>query len=245
MTALPPDDLPRELLAAYADGELDGPSRDRVEHWLADHPDGLGEVQAQRALSPANAGLWERALPPDPSEGAWALARNEIVRRLASSSSTPATPERPARRWRGAWALAGLAAAGVAAAAAVWLALGPGLPSKTNNDPDTRDEAGASNVAPHPRMVILAPAPHSTDAIDGFAILPIATDDDVVLERVPEFPAGWLPIGRHPLEGTMALATVEELMLAEVEPSAMWPTGSPKMTTSPSDAPMIYAAKLR
>ena len=34
-----PDDLPPELLAAYADGELGPHARDRVERWLADHPE--------------------------------------------------------------------------------------------------------------------------------------------------------------------------------------------------------------
>ena len=220
-------------------------SRDRVERWLADHPEGLGEVQSQRSFSPANAGLWDRARPPEPSEQEWARRRNGM-RVDSPRRPAPASPERPVRRWRGAWALAGLAAAGVAAAAAMWVALGPGLPGNPKNEPNGRAEARwdadrAASAYGHPRC----PARRSIDGIEGFATLPIATDDDVVLERVPEFPAGWLPVGRHPLEGTMALATVEELLLAEVEPSSMWPTGSPKMTTSPSDAPMIYAAKLR
>jgi hypothetical protein len=77
------------------------------------------------------------------------------------------------------------------------------------------------------------------------AVLAMATDDDVILDRVPEFPAGWLPVGRHPLQGIMTLATEEELLLAELGPSAAWPGGTPKMTTAPGDAPMIYAAKLR
>ena len=83
------------------------------------------------------------------------------------------------------------------------------------------------------------------DPLEEFAVLLIATDDDVILERVPEFPTGWLPVGRHPVQGTVTLATEEELILAEFAPSRAWPVGGPKMTTAPGDAPMIYAAKPR
>ena len=38
MTTPAPNDFPRELLAAYVDGELDADARLRVERWLADHP---------------------------------------------------------------------------------------------------------------------------------------------------------------------------------------------------------------
>jgi hypothetical protein len=77
------------------------------------------------------------------------------------------------------------------------------------------------------------------------AVLPIAANDDVVLERVPAFHTGWLPVGHHPLPGAVALASEDDLLIEEVAPSTIWPTGSPKMTTAPGDAPMIYAAKLR
>jgi hypothetical protein len=41
------------------------------------------------------------------------------------------------------------------------------------------------------------------------------------------------------------LASTEEIALEEVDPSPHWPTGTPKMTTAPGDAPMIFAAKRR
>ena len=235
----PNDDLPRELLAAYADGELDAHSRETVERWLANHPDALDDLQSQRALSPSNARLWERAEPPEPSERAWAMARSAIEHRLV-----PPEPSRAGADGAGAWALAGLATAGVAAAV-VWFAFGPAIRKAPKEEPKAIELAQGPNLAPHPREIVLAPAPRSIDAIEGFAVLPMATDDDVVLARVPEFPAGWLPIGRHPLEGVMTLATVEELLLGEVTPSPIWPSGGPKMTTSPGDAPMIFAAKPR
>jgi hypothetical protein len=96
-------------------------------------------------------------------------------------------------------------------------------------------------IAPLPRMVVAAPP----TLLDGMAVLPMASDDDVILERVPDTGTGWLPVGRHPFSGLMVLASAEEVQLEEVEPSPVWPVGGPKMTTAPGDAPMIFAAKLR
>jgi hypothetical protein len=237
MTAPLPDDVPRELLAAYADGELDDPSRERVERWLATHPEAIDELRTQRSLSPANASLWDRAEPPEPSARAWAAAWSAIDHRLAS-------PILARRRRHVAWALTGLATAGVAAAV-VWIAIGTFVRHDPKAEPKAIELAQSPNLAPHPREIVLAPAPRSIDPIEGFAILPMANNDDVVLERVPEFPAGWLPVGRHPLDGILVLATVDELLLGEVSPSSAWPPGGPKMTTSPGDAPMIFAGKLR
>lgn len=234
-----PDDLPRELLAAYVDGELDAEDRAAVERFLADHADALDDLQAQREFSPANVPLWERAEPPEPSASAWAKVRDEIEDRLAPVDRVPS-------RWRVAtWALAGLATAGVAAAVA-WVALGPVAPQPRKNEPRVVEVTQGYEVAPHPREVAaLAPAPRSADPLAGVAVLPLATDDDVILHRVPDFPAGWLPVGLHPVVGVLALATEEEFQLEEVAPNPAWPTGGPKMITAPGDAPIIYAAKLR
>ena len=233
----PTNDSPRELLAAYVDGELDPASCTAVERWLADHPDALREVQAQRELSPANASFWERASPPEPPETEWVVVRHEIEHRLAAPVG--------ARRSRGnVWTLAGLTAAGVAAAVA-WVAFGPVKPPAPRDPGPSREVAQTLPAAPAPRRVAGSDSPRSDDPLTGFATLPIATDEDVVLDRVPDFPAGWLPVGRHPLEGVMALATQEELLVSEFAPSPAWPMGAPKMIPTPGDAPMIYAARLR
>lgn len=233
MTTPPPNDFPRELLAAYADGELDEAARAAVERWLAVNPGAADDLRAQHDLSPANAALWERADPPQPSEARWEAARREVTRRVAA-------PE-PLRRWRaGLWAAAGLAAAGVAAAVA-WVAFRAGEPAPAPDAPARPELAARPAAAPAPREA----GPAADDPLAGFAVLPMASDDDVVLDRVPEFPAGWLPVGRHPLQGVVTLASEQELVVAEFAPSPAWPTGGPKMTTGPGDAPMIYAGKLR
>jgi hypothetical protein len=233
MMTPPPNELPRELLAAYVDGELDGETRARVERWLADHPDAGRQLDAQRALSPANGGLWERAEPPQPSQLQWRARFRAIEEQLAVPSSRP--------RWRaGLYALAGLATAGVAAAVA-WVAFGPGTPAVPPPSSKPRELARIVPSAPFPREAVSP----TEDPLADMAVLAVADDDDVILERVPEFPVGWLPVGRQPLQGVMALASTEELLLAEVEPSAVWPMGVLKMTTGPGDSPMIFAPKAR
>jgi hypothetical protein len=236
-----PDDFPHELLAAYADGELDADGRAAVERWLANNPDARDEMQTQRELSSANAPLWERAEPPEPSDEEWAVVHHRIETELNAPTRIPS-------RWRAAtWTLVGLTVAASVAAAVIWIAQVPAPVAPRKNDPKAIEVAQARfpEVAPAPRAIELAPTQRSDDPLANFVVLPMATDDDVVLNRVPEFPAGWLPAGRHPLDGVMVLATEEELQLTEVAPNPAWLFGGPKMTTAPGDAPMIYAAKPR
>jgi hypothetical protein len=238
MTSPDSDELPPELLAAYADGELDESMRAAVERWLAAHPEARAELEDQRELSPANAELWDRAEPPEPSAVAWASVRRGIAGELAAAGR-----DRPGRgRLRvAALAFGGLAAAG-AAAAAVWLAFGPVAPPAAVDTPAPVEVVKTPpEVAPAPRPV--RPAPPRTVA--GFAVLPMADDDDVILERVPNTRAGWLPVGRHPMPEVLLLASVEEVHLEGVDPSPAWPPGGPRMTTGPGDVPMIFAAKPR
>jgi hypothetical protein len=235
MTPPAPDDFRPEWLAGYADGELDPAARAAVERWLAGRPGGLADLVAQYDLSPANAAFWDRAEPPEPPAAAWAA-----VRRRIDAGLDAATPPVPVRRgWRAAWALAGLATAGVAAAVA-WVAFGPAVPAPQSHDPGPKPV----EVAAWPGAEV-APMPRALGAALAVGVLPMATDDDVILSRVPEFPAGWLPVGSHPLAGAMVLASEEDLQVEESAPGAAGPAGGPRVTTTPGDAPMIYAAKPR
>jgi hypothetical protein len=234
-----PDGFSPELLAAYADGELDDETRAHVEQWLAEHPEALAELEAQRELSPANVPLWERAEPPEPSSGVWATLRNSIEEELDEATPLPIS----GKRWRIAlWAFGGLAA-GVAAAVA-WMVLTPNLRQQPPGNTHMFMELVKHHVGSGP---VIAPLPRRVESspLAGMAVLPMASDDEVTLERVPDTGTGWLPVGRLPFTGLMVLASAEEVQLEEVEPSPVWPLGGPKMTTAPGDAPMIYAAKLR
>ena len=99
-----PDDLPPELLAGYADGELCPDLRARVQEWLARHPEFLDRLESQELLGPGNAELWNAVRPPAPGAGDWAGVRKEVAGRL---------------RRRGGWRCWAGAAGLVAAAAAL------------------------------------------------------------------------------------------------------------------------------
>jgi hypothetical protein len=239
MTLPEPTEFHEELLAAYADGELDANSSSLVERWLADHPEARAALRAQRELSSSNSTLWESVEPPKPTRSAWLAVRQEIEAEL---SPLKLKGDRSRNRYLAGWIIAGLSLSGVAAAV-LWLTF-ISSPQQSQSEQHQPTELVQSNET----RFETAPAPHevSPDPLSTFAVLPIPTDDDVILDRVPDLEEGWLPIGRHPIPGILSLATVEELTLEEISPSAIWPTNSgPKMTIAPGDAPMIFAAKPR
>jgi anti-sigma factor RsiW len=133
-------DLP-ELLAAYADGELDAAGRARVEAWLAEHPDAREELESQRRLSRRNQRLWQATYGPQPSESSWL----RLLTRIHDALIVPPrpTPAAPRRLW--------LRYAAAAAAVAVAVILAVGL---------LRPTAGLGPVSP-PEVPALAVA---TDA---------------------------------------------------------------------------------
>lgn len=116
------DDLPPEMLAAYADGELRPHDRDRVEQWLADHPEVRELLDDQESLGPRNAEFWTVVRPPEPSARQWAAVRDDI-RGHAPAWAT--------RRWRPWVASLALAAAATAATVVLVVPL-PDAPAPVN-----------------------------------------------------------------------------------------------------------------
>jgi hypothetical protein len=98
-----PDDLPPELLAGYADGELPPAVRERVEAWLAEHPEALDQLEVQEALGPGNVEFWRAVRPPEPTPADWVGVRAGLA------ADFPA-PRRGVGRWAGAAALFAVAA---------------------------------------------------------------------------------------------------------------------------------------
>src|SRR5439155_9273321 len=84
-----------ELLAAYADGELDADGRARVESWLAGHPEARAAFEAQRKLSRRNHRLWQASAGPSPGEASW----SRLFARVQQALSAPPQPA-AARRHR-------------------------------------------------------------------------------------------------------------------------------------------------
>ena len=223
MTAPTPDDLPRELLAAYADGELDGPSRDRVECWLADHPEGLGEVQSQRSFSPANAGLWDRARPPEPSEQEWARARNGLrATRLAALSA--ASPERPCGAAR-CLGIGGVGRGRGRRGGRVDPRSGRAFPAIPRTNRMVEMKRG-DEYAPHPRMVISLPccAPSTHRRLRDAPDRDRRRRGPRTRARVPGryAPGGPAPAGRHDGAGdggrTVACGSRTERHVAHRQP---------------------------
>jgi anti-sigma factor RsiW len=218
----PPGRLP-ELLAAYTDGELDAAARELVERWLAEHPEAREQLRAQRELSPENWRLWQNAEPPPPSEEAWAAVRGSVEGEVCNPPAAAAEPARWKRVW--VWVAGGVAAAAVVLA--WWAVREPAAPPVPNPEPPR----------PVPQV---AEGPRAAEVV----ALPVASDDDIELLRVPGGTTGWLVVGTHPLPDVLVLAGPDDVELDDWDPDE-WPDGSPKMTTGPGDAPMIFATKGR
>ena len=227
MTPLPdPADLPGpwpDVLAAYADGELDAAARAAIERWLAENPGAWGCVDAQRELSPENWRLWRDAEPPAPSSATWVDVRDTIAAGLARARhAVPAPAKRPWRR-RTEWALVTMACGLTLfvislAAFGVWF------------------------VPPEPQRVIEFATRHAADdPLAGFVVLPVVTEADVDVHRVDGAGAGgWLPVGGVPLSGPLALATADDVELEEAEVHPAWPAGGPRVVRDPADAPVLF-----
>ena len=103
-----------EILAAYADGELEGrddlaPLKERVEDWLAQHPEAEAELAELRQLKQA----WQETTPPSPPPHVWQRMLRELER-----------PSQPARATsRSVWQRSAIIAATVAACVALGLVL--------------------------------------------------------------------------------------------------------------------------
>jgi len=110
-----PDPTP-EQLAAYVDGELDRATHERIERWLADHPEPAAEVEGQRQLQR----LWKASTPEEPAGDRWGPVLAGIHAGVAGRE--PPVPGR--RKLPHGWGTAGLTtAAGILLALGTWLSL--------------------------------------------------------------------------------------------------------------------------
>jgi hypothetical protein len=182
-----------ELLAAYADGELDrdpdlGPVKEQVERWLARHPEAAAELAVQAQLRR----LCQETAPADPGDTAWDGVR---VRILAGLSEPAAEPAR-----RSAGRLLGWLAGGLGTAAAVlWLALTLW----------PRSEGPAPVAGPEPKQ---AKAP----AVEPLAV---ATEDEVEIVEVQGSAADTLVVGTPPVQGDLVLVEKGDVSVTRVEPA--------------------------
>jgi anti-sigma factor RsiW len=221
-----PADLPGpwpDVLAAYADGELDDHARAAVERWLAENPVARACVGAQLRLSPENWRMWRDAAAPRPEPAAWDAVRRRIRVRLAATRlAEPATSGVP---WESRLARV-IAVPAYALTACVVLFTGFGyylFPRHTQQVTE-----GVTRPVPE-------------DPLAGIPVLLIATNADVDVHRVDGAGAGgWLPVGGMPLAGPLALATGDDVELEEAEEHPAWPMGGPRVRRDPADAPLLF-----
>jgi hypothetical protein len=181
------------------------PLRQRVEEWLAEHPEDAEPLDQQRSL----ARLWEATTPPEPSEAAWATAWTRLE----------TLPLHPATRgpWRPVVWLAGVLAAGAAAAWGAFLLLHP--------------EAGQAIVRheqPWP-LKLQVPVLHAEPIIP----FEVATAEEVEILRVNGADTSTLVVGTLPLHGTLELVSPGDVEVQRAEQTVRMGSGSSPMIWAP------------
>jgi len=195
-----------ELLAGYVDGELGPAERASVEAWLAAHPEGRAELNAQRELSRHNVVFWKKLALPAPGEAAW--ARIGVRLHDAVQPPYPAVyyrdpePMRPKRAAWQRWAM-GLAATAALVLAAWSLTLAPGLGT---NDTTVSQADDSYPVA-------------KADDVD---VITLQGDDNLLV------------VGQPPLTGAIDIITVGDVVFeairSDTDPAWYKPNG---VTTDP------------
>jgi anti-sigma factor RsiW len=216
MTRPNSDPTPRswqQLLAAYADGELDTAASEQVRNWLDEHPHAHTRLEEQWSLSPGNVPFWDMVSPPNPDAVTWARVWN----RIETGLDVPATPAaRPRVRgpwWRRGLAVAILALPGAAAAAAVVAACIPDGPSP----------------------VAIAPADDST----GDEVFQFAAAGDVEILSIRDVDVPQLVVGEPPFNNSMTLAAAGDVRLEAMAPANDGMV--PEVRMGGIDAPVIHA----
>jgi hypothetical protein len=192
MNAVPGDSWTpsRELLAAFADGELEDRPHlaellRQIEGWLADHPEAYDELEAQVELTRVMAAT-AAALP---ASATWAEVWSRIV----------GAPRVAVARWK-VWSIAGLVTAAAAAIVFAVLRFGSPEPAPTPAPP----KPGPSS--PGVPMVQVAVEP-----------LEVATADEIEIVRVAGADTGSLVTVNLPINRPIELLEPHEV---DVQPPA-------------------------
>jgi len=223
----------RAWLAAYAEGQLEGTTREQVEDWLDQHPQLWAEIRAQQALGQTLRQMMDATAPPDPSAATWEALAQRI--QFASVQAKHAAAPLPSHcRQRGS---ARIAAVTVAAA----LLLGGGvwlqnqLPGPTIDPPQTGQVDPLSPRTAHDD----SPSP-SPPELTSISRLTLVREVDVLLERVPHMGDGWLPIGRPPLEGPIQWIHQDEIEVIGFASHSPTQQNIPCLVHAEGDRPLLW-----
>ena len=183
----------RELLAAFADGELEDRPHlaellRQIEGWLADHPAAYDELEAQLELTR----LMAATAAPAPAAATWADVWSRIV----------AAPRGGGPHWK-AWSIAGLVTAAAAAVVLAVLRFGSPQPSPS----------------PSPVPPTLAPISQGeyVAKLPAIEVLEVATADEIEIVRVAGADTGSLVTVNLPVNSPIELLEPHEV---EVQPPA-------------------------
>jgi hypothetical protein len=188
-----------EQLAAYADGELEGPMqaplKKLVIDWLREHPEARAEIEGCRRLSE----LWQLTAPPDPEERLWTA----VWKRVQEIKPPLPVGEKAAEKWRVLPWVAALAGVAAILALALWL---PGQVREWWNPTDEKQEAQQKQP--------IGPAPVAQNEP-----WPVVSADEVDIVRIEGADLLTLVVGKPPVEGPMQWAAPGEVWLASVQPA--------------------------
>jgi hypothetical protein len=214
----------RELLAAFADGELETPSQARlcreIEDWLARHPEAAAELDAQHELRQ----LMAATTPVEPPPAAWLRVWWRVLR---------APPPRRRRLTPGLW-VAGLLAGCAAAVVAAILLLGPGR----DQSPVVQHERDSPPVKSAPERPLVPKLPGDSVVVTSPQakagdVLEVATSEEVEIMRVAGADTDTLVIGQLPLVGPIILLQPHEVDLRA-------PANDPARPEVRGSLPMIW-----
>lgn len=204
----------RQMLAAYADGELAECDRMRVESWLRMNPSMAEELSAQNEFSPRNSDYWSSVDPPNPTQSAWAAVWNKVERGI--DNFQPRVQPHRTQWWR-----RGLIA--------VVLAITP-----------TAAAAVLVGVAMNQQSAVETPvSPRTGESIDE--PFTVATTSDVEILSVRDADAPFLVVGDAPLNEPVSLANADEVRLDGIRPD--WDGAVPNVQLGGgAGAPMVFPA---
>ena len=180
----------QQLLAAYADGELDEMQRRQIERTLARSPDAASELTAQRRFSPDNQQLWQQVRMPEPTPAQWSAVWQNVENRVHPTVQ-PARSTRPRTPWlrRGLLALALALPTTAAASVALVMSLSP------SNRPAADQPAESDD-----------------------AVFRLTQPDDVEINSIRYSDQASLVVGRPPLAEAMTLVSSADVTLDEIKP---------------------------
>jgi hypothetical protein len=206
----------QQLLAAYADGELDEAATIRVKAWLDEHPAAYREFEGQIAFSPRRDELWDSLQPPMPTPATWAGVWERVELSLDNRANHAPKPTRRSW-WKRGLGIALLAVPCSAAAAVLALSL-------------------STTPAPQPvPPAIEEPSPE---------VFEVAATNDVEILSVRDADVTSIVVGQPPLTDKMTLVARGDVKLESLGPAGDGTIPEIQMG-GPSDAPMIYAPKSR